>query len=283
MTGPGAPPTRAPLALPRGLAAGCHPVPTLAVTAVSVLLAAGVGLSASRVVLVGAAVLTGQLSIGWSNDRIDAARDVASGREDKPAATGRVPLPALTAAAALALGATVVLSLLLGVRPGAAALVLVAAGWAYNLGLKATAMSGVPYLIGFAALPLVPYLARSQPALPAWWVPAVGGLLGLGAHFANVLPDLGDDEATGVRGLPHRLGRTGSVIAMAVTLAAASVVLGVGPDSSVAFAVVAFAIGVLGAGAIAVAALRAPDTSVAFRLTLALAVVDVALVLTVAL
>ena len=283
MTGPDGAPTRAPLALARGLLGACHPVPTIAVTAVSVLLAAGVGLPAGRVALVGAAVLTGQLSIGWSNDRIDAARDVATGREDKPAATGRVPLPALTAAAALALAATVVLSLLLGLRAGAAALVLVAAGWAYNLGLKGTALSGVPYLLGFGALPLVPYLARTHPALPAWWVPAVGALLGLGAHFANVLPDLGDDEATGVRGLPHRLGRRGSVIAMAVTLAAASVVLAVGPDSSVAFAVVAAAVGIVGAGLVAIAALRAPDTATAFRLTLALAVVDVALVLAVAL
>src|SRR3712207_7375206 len=30
--------------------------------------------------------------------------------------------------------------------------------------------------------------------------------LGVGAHLLNVLPDLEDDAATGVRGLPHVLG-----------------------------------------------------------------------------
>lgn len=35
-------------------------------------------------------------------------------------------------------------------------------------------------------------------------------LLGVGAHVANTLPDLDDDAATGVHGLPHRIGRTAS-------------------------------------------------------------------------
>jgi 4-hydroxybenzoate polyprenyltransferase len=35
-----------------------------------------------------------------------------------------------------------------------------------------------------------------------------GALLGVGAHLLNALPDLADDEATGVRGLPQRLGAT---------------------------------------------------------------------------
>lgn len=37
----------------------------------------------------------------------------------------------------------------------------------------------------------------------------VGALLGVGAHLLNALPDLADDELTGVRGLPHRLGEHG--------------------------------------------------------------------------
>ena len=37
---------------------------------------------------------------------------------------------------------------------------------------------------------------------------ATGALLGVGAHLLNALPDLADDEATGVRGLPQRLGAT---------------------------------------------------------------------------
>lgn len=272
-----------PRELVRGLAGACHPVPTLAVTTVSVLLAIGVGLTAGRVVLLGAAVLTGQLSIGWSNDRIDAARDSYAARSDKPAASGRVPLAAVTAAAALALLATAVLSALLGPPAAMAALTLVAAGWLYNLGLKATVLSGLPYLIGFGALPAVPYLASPGHPWPPWWVPVTGALLGFGAHFANVLPDLRDDAATGVRGLPQRLGPRAGVVVMAAVLASASVVLGLGPSSaSVAFALTASAVGLIGAAAAAIAAALTPESPAAFRITLALAVLDVVLVIAIA-
>ena len=65
---------------PRALAGACHPAPTVAVTAVAVLLSVGVGLEGADLVLLGLAVLTGQLSIGWSNDALDASRDAAAGR-----------------------------------------------------------------------------------------------------------------------------------------------------------------------------------------------------------
>src|SRR5664279_2740403 len=114
MTVPGADRGLRPRELLSGLGRACHPAPTVAVTTVSVLLAAGIGLSVGRVVLVGAAVLSGQLSIGWSNDCIDAARDAVTGRADKPLATGRLPRAAVAAAAGTALVVTVVLSALLG-------------------------------------------------------------------------------------------------------------------------------------------------------------------------
>jgi 4-hydroxybenzoate polyprenyltransferase len=283
MTGPATSPRAKSRSLLRGLAGACHPAPTAAVTTVTVLLAAGVGLGAGTVVLIGAAVFTGQLSIGWSNDRIDAARDRAAGRTDKPTATGRVTVPALTVAAASALAATVVLSALLPLKAAIAALLLVAAGWAYNLGLKSTVFSGAAYVVGFGALPAVPYFAKPGHPWPPWWVPAVGALLGFGAHFANVLPDLKDDAATGVRGLPHRLGPRTSVIVMAAALAAASVVLGTGPSSaSTAFAIGASAAGLLAASAAAVVSVRAPDSPAAFRITMAIALLDVGLLIAVA-
>ncbi|AYG78700.1 hypothetical protein DWB77_00808 [Streptomyces hundungensis] len=57
---------------------------TVLVTALAVM--AGRGLAGS--VAVAAAVLTGQLSVGWCNDAVDAHRDTACGRRDKPVATG---------------------------------------------------------------------------------------------------------------------------------------------------------------------------------------------------
>ncbi|WP_447008125.1 UbiA family prenyltransferase [Saccharothrix isguenensis] len=269
------------LGLLRGLAGACHPLPGLVVTAVAVVLAAGVGLGAGRVVLLGAAVFTGQLSIGWSNDWIDAARDRAVGRTDKPVAAGAVPQAVIAVAASTALVTTIVLSALLGSAPAAALLIGVAAGWAYNLALKSTIWSGATYLVAFGALPVAPYVALPGQPWPPWWVPVVGALLGFGAHFANVLPDLRADAETGVRGLPHRLGPRTGVIVMALALAAASVVLGVAPSAtSTAFALTASVAGISLAAATAVAAVRAPRSPVAFRLTIVIAVLDVVLLIT---
>ena len=105
---------------------------------------------------------------------------------------------------------------------GGAALVTVACGWAYNLGLKATALSWLPYAIAFGMLPAVVTLSASPPRWPAAWALAAGALLGVAAHLANVLPDLSQDAATGVHGLPHRLGAKATALAGAGILLAAS-------------------------------------------------------------
>jgi len=214
-----------PSTLVRALALSCHPIPSLAVTALTAGLAALAGLPFGRGILVTTAVLTGQLSIGWSNDYIDAERDRAVLRSDKPVASGVVPPRVAGIAAAVALVLTLALSAALGWPGGAAALVVTACGWAYNLGLKASAWSWVPYAIAFGMLPAVATLSASPPRWPATWALAAGALLGVAAHLANVLPDLRDDAATGVRGLPHRLGARVTALAGAGVLLAASAVI----------------------------------------------------------
>jgi 4-hydroxybenzoate polyprenyltransferase len=261
----------------RGLLGSCHPAPTAAVTIISAALAAGVGLGPGPVALTAAAVLCGQLSVGWSNDRIDAARDAAADRADKPAAAGAVPLPVLATAAVTALLVGIGLSLGLGWRSALAAQVLTAAGWAYNLGLKSTWLSGPAYLIGFGALPAVPYLALPGHPAPPWWAPVAGALLGLGAHCANVLPDLRADLAAGVRGLPHRIGGRATLVLLALALSAASVVVVLGPGRAGPVEWVAGAVAVvLGVGCAGVG-LRRPDSAAAFRGALVVALLDVVL------
>jgi 4-hydroxybenzoate polyprenyltransferase len=150
----------------RALALATHPGPTVAVTAVAGLLALAAGVPADRAALVTAAVLAGQASIGWSNDWLDADRDRAVARADKPVVQGTVA-PALLRTLALgSAAAAVVLSLLLGPLPGLLLLVLVASGWAYNAGLKRTVVSVLPYVTGFGALP-----AGVVAAAPGRWSP----------------------------------------------------------------------------------------------------------------
>jgi 4-hydroxybenzoate polyprenyltransferase len=211
------------------LARATHLGPSVAVTAVAVGLGVAADVGASRTVLLGAAVLAGQASIGWSNDWLDADRDLAVARSDKPVVQGVVTPTTLRTAASAALALSVVLSLLLGVLPGLLLLVLVASGWAYNAGLKRTAASGLPYLTGFGLLPAgVVAAAPGSPAAP-WWLVAAGAALGGAAHAANVAPDVADDLATGVRGLPHRIGAVPSAVTGALLLGAATLLLVLGP------------------------------------------------------
>ena len=213
----------------RALVAATHAGPTVAVTTVATLLAVAADVPAGRAALVGAAVLAGQASIGWSNDWLDADRDRAVARADKPVVQGLVSPSLLRRAALGAVTVAVVLSLLLGWVPGLLLLALVASGWAYNAGLKRTAASPLPYITGFGLLPAgVVAAAPGTPAAP-WWLVAAGAALGAAAHLANVAPDVEDDLATGVRGLPHRLGPRVSAVACALLLGAASLALVLGP------------------------------------------------------
>ena len=72
----------------RALVGAAHAGPALAVTVLAGLLSVAQGLPPATTVLLVAAVLAGQLSVGWSNDLVDRTRDRAAGRRDKPLATG---------------------------------------------------------------------------------------------------------------------------------------------------------------------------------------------------
>jgi 4-hydroxybenzoate polyprenyltransferase len=213
----------------RALIIASHPGPSLAITAMTTLLAAEAAPHGTGPVLVAPAMLAGQLSVGWSNDACDASRDAAAGRMDKPVATGAVSVRAVWIAAFVALAAAAAMSLAISVRTALILAVIIGAAWAYNLGLKSTAWSGVLYVAGFGPIPA--YAASTLPGQPApsWTVTAAAALIGLGAHFANVLPDLAADQATGVRGLPQQVAaRWGPAAVRATALAlllAASVLL----------------------------------------------------------
>lgn len=255
------------------LVRACHPEPTLAVTAIAGALAAGAGAPVGPVVL---AFLSGQLATGWSNDWIDRERDRTTGRVDKPVVAGRLDPGVLRTAALLAVLACVPLSLALGLRPGLAHLLALASALSYNAGLKAGPLSFLPYAVSFGLVPSVVTLAAPGSGAAPLWASAAGALLGVGAHLANALPDLEDDVATGVRGLPHRLGRPASTVLMAVLLLVATGLLAFGPGAP----------GPLGTGALTAAALltglavglaRRPASRAAFLAAVAVALVDVGL------
>jgi heme o synthase len=228
-----------------------------------------------------AAVAATQLSVGWVNDWLDADRDRAARRGDKPVAAGAVPRRTVGLAGLIASLAIPFLGLPFGWAATVCITLVGVFALLYDWPLKSTPFSVVPYLVAFGLLPAFVVIALpGHPAPPAWLV-AAGALLGGGAHFANVLPDLADDAATGVRGLPHRLGATGSEVAAASLLLAATLTLVLGPDgppSWTGVAAAAAAVVVLPLGWYA--ARRARGRPVAmFRAVIVVALIDVLLLI----
>ncbi|HXR45409.1 MAG TPA: UbiA family prenyltransferase [Pseudolysinimonas sp.] len=253
-----------------------HPGPGLAVTIVAVLLGVAVGLEWWRIVVLGVAMAFDQASVGLSNDARDAERDRAVGRVDKPVARGEIPRRAVWVAAAVSAALALVMTVPLGWPATAAHAVALASAWLYNLAAKNTPVSVLPFALSFGLLPAVASLARPEPAWPQWWAFAAGALLGVAAHFANVLPDLDDDRRTGIRGLPHRLGLRASLVVtwVALVLAAAAVT---GGSGSTPVALAGFAVSVLLAVAGLAGALRRGVGRWLFRLVIVAALIDVAL------
>jgi 4-hydroxybenzoate polyprenyltransferase len=168
-------------------------------------------------------VLMSQFSISSLNDWADRDLDAAAGRW-RPVALRRIlPGVALGLAllfaicaipGALAFGATASLFFFLGL----------AAGWAYDLGLKRTPLSFLPFAVAFPLLPVWVGLVagRGLPGLLTFFL--VGAPLAIAIHLADSIPDLGSDAASGVRSLAVALGPTRSVLLMQATLLLGSLV-----------------------------------------------------------
>jgi 4-hydroxybenzoate polyprenyltransferase len=256
------------------LLAAAHGGPALAVAAIAGLLALRGDLNRLDTAVVTGAVLTGQLTIGWGNDLCDLSRDRAVGRTDKPLATGTLPVGWVVRALVAAAVACLALSALAGWRSGLVNVVLGAgAGHVYNLGLKATPWSWVPYVSAFGTLPSVVTLAGPAPAWAPLWMTGAGAALGVGAHLLNALPDLADDERTGVRGLPHRIGERPSRVLAAVLLSAASLLAVLGPAGTPP----AWTWAVLALVAVLAVLTLATRGRAPFRAALAIALLDVVL------
>ncbi len=201
----------------------------MVVTALAGVLAVSAGLELWQILLLGVAVFAGQLSIGLSNDAIDAERDRAVGRTDKPIARGDITVRTAWTAAILCVVAALCLSAPLGLPLlGAHAVALISA-WSYNLGLKATPVSVVPYMVTFGIFPSLAVLSADQPQWAAAWAWCAGAALGVALHLTNVLPDLDDDAQTGIRGLPHRLGGGPSALVASAALVAGAYAATAGP------------------------------------------------------
>lgn len=168
---------------------------------------------AGRFTLLLLAALGGQLAVGVLNEWCDREAD-AIAKPWKPIPAGLVPA---SHALAIALGGLALMFVAGGLLGPVELLVLAIAngcGLVYDLGIKRTPFSWLPYLI---ALPLVPIWAwlvmdSFQPRL--LWLYPIGALFIVAIHLAQVLPDIAGDQRQGERGLAVVLGERWTPVAL---------------------------------------------------------------------
>jgi 4-hydroxybenzoate polyprenyltransferase len=208
----------------------------VAVTAFATAFGVAAGLSPGRVGLVALAVLAGQLSIGWLNDLVDRDLDRRAARTDKPLATAAVTEALVRRTILGAAVICVVASLALGVLPGLLHLAAVVSAYTYDLRLKSTIVSWLPFAVSFGLLPCVVTTTLATHPFPSPLIIAAGAVLGVGAHFANTVKDAEADALTGVRGLPQRLGPRRSLLVACACVAVAGLAVVLSSPDPVAWA-----------------------------------------------
>lgn len=257
-----------------------HPIPCLAVSLFAGMFSLGAGLTFERSLVIYFAVLLQQISVGLSNDWIDFKRDKAAGRIDKPTVSGLVKLSELKFWSLTALVLALIVAGFLGGRSFALMVLMLAVGWGYNLGLKLNWASAIPYAIGFGSIPI--FVGASAPiAFEAkTWVIAAAALLGISAHFANVLPDMIDDKLTGVKALPHILGqRASSVIIACTAFIATLLVVTQSNNLAPAVSVIGVILTILLVGTASLLSLRSKPPRIVFPLLIAASFVNVLLLM----
>jgi len=207
----------------KGLLFLLHPGPSLLVTATFVALA-GLALGrlpsawlALRLVLL---MLPIQFAIGIANDVADVEADAAV-KPYKPLPRGLVDrrlaaaVAAVLALAGLGFAATINVPTL-GLAAGG-----LAAGLLYDVGLRATRWSLLPWWGGVSLLPLAAYASVDRLGAKLLVLLPLSLLVALALHCANSLPDVDSDRVAGRRSLPVLLGRNGSRVSAVSGLAVA--------------------------------------------------------------
>ncbi len=209
-----------------------HPFPSILVTASCAAfaeIAAGGHAAPDRLARLIASVLCSQFAIGSANDVKDRHLDRAT-KPWKPVARGVVSAR-VAAMLALALSLACLGSSLSLPWPTALAAALgLGCGLSYDLWLKRSRWSWLPYGFAIPTLPLWSWLAMGRFNAILLLAYPLGLLLGLSLHLANTLPDLEADSAFGVAGLAHGLGaRRSQIVCWATLLLAQLITLALAP------------------------------------------------------
>ena len=171
------------------------------------------------------AILCGQCVVGWTNELVDEPLDRAAGRVKKPIVAGTVSVRDLRIGIPIALAASVVFSFLgpLGIKGGFIHMLGLGSATLYNLKLKSTWLSPLPYAVSFGAMPFAIFAAVHKN--PPVWLVLDFVFVSVSFHFLNVIKDLEWDRNQGVLGMPQRIGKRGSATSAAALLLGAIVIV----------------------------------------------------------
>lgn len=207
-----------------GLAKASHFGPTITVTITSFLLATNLWWEGPAIIIA-FGVFLGQLLVGFTNDLNDYQDDLKHKRINKPLVSKQITTAQLQRAIKIVAPIAVVVNIAgpLGIKGGLIYLFGVGLGISYNLYFKSTLLSPLPYAVAFAALASCIVVATDRR--PPLWLITAAALLGVAAHFANVLKDLDQDLTSGIKGLPQRLGKKYSRIIVSLLLISTTLLL----------------------------------------------------------
>ena len=208
----------------RGLLQASHFMPTLIVS--SIAFAFGVHYWwEGPAYVIAFTVFTGQLVVGWSNDLYDFADDQRHGRMNKPLVSGLISKEYLRKWLTFMVPFSFVVNILgpLGIKGGLLYWLGIGFGVAYNFYFKFNVLSPLPFAIAFAALPSC--IAISKSITPPVWMWLGGAILGCAAHFINVIKDMDQDRESEIRGLPQRVGKSGSIAIAGALIAIAALII----------------------------------------------------------
>ena len=142
-------------------------------------------------------MLCAQSAIGVTNDYCDRDLDAAS-KPWKPIVAGVVrPRDALILAGLLIVAAAA-LAATLGLGSFGLAMLGMGCGLAYDVRLKRTIWSALPFMVAIPVLPAWVWLTLGAWEAVLWWLLPLGALIGLALHLANTLPDIDADAAYGI-------------------------------------------------------------------------------------
>ncbi|MBA3823235.1 MAG: UbiA prenyltransferase family protein [Ktedonobacterales bacterium] len=212
-----------------GVWALLHPGPSLLTVAAYVLCAIVAAAGRPNPMRLGVTTLglvCMQFAISALNDYCDRETDRRNAKKRKPLVLGLV-------SPAAALGITAVLSLAMfalfapyGWGAVGLAGTFLALGFAYDLGIKSTPISGVMHGLAFPTLPLLAWDVFAHLRGELFWVLPIGMALGIGLHLADALPDAEADAAAGAHGLTQALGRAALPVCWGAFAVAAVIVAG---------------------------------------------------------